>query len=256
MVKLRYERDQRVSILIEIAASQQCAGGNVNPLTPLSWWTSPRCFLGCEEQKEATCVPAFERTACLPAPDREMYLWTSIDNLLGNFGHSTDDHFIPFEGSLRRLCTGSFSPCPCPSKEDPVSPVYCRWSQTIQGSSYWDERIIPPLSYFILLLHIICLCVHVNICMCGGQRLTLDILFLLFPTYLLDKPPTIPGANPFGFSDWKKSHRDFPSAPHPHCCNCRHSYCSRVWLRTGNLSSSPQACIANTLLIQASLHSF
>lgn len=68
MVKLRYKRDQRVSILIVIAVSQQCAGGSVNPLTPLSWWTSPRCFLGCQEEKEATWVSAFERSACLPAP--------------------------------------------------------------------------------------------------------------------------------------------------------------------------------------------
>lgn len=102
--------------------------------------------------------------------------------------------------------------------------------------------------YFIIAcyLHV---CTRVNIYMCGGQRLTLDIL------YLVDKPPIAPGANPFGYSGWKKSHRDFPAASSP-CCNCRHSYCAWVWLRTGNLSSSPQACIANALLIKASLRSF
>lgn len=100
-------------------------------------------------------------------------------------------------------------------------------------------RVLPLLFkfYFIIAcyLHV---CTRVNIYMCGGQRLTLDIL------YLVGKPPTAPGANPFGYSGWKKSHRDFPAASSP-CCNCRHSYCVRVWFRTGNLSSSPQACIAN-----------
>lgn len=118
----------------------------------------------------------------------------------------------------------------------------------------WENYPSFFLFYFIIAcyLHV---CTHVNVCMCGGQRLTLDILFFPFLTFLLDKPPTAPGVNPFGYSDWEKSHRDFPAAS-SHCCSCRHSYCARVRFRTGNLSSSPQACIANRLPIKALLCSF
>lgn len=78
----------------------------------------------------------------------------------------------------------------------------------------WENYPSFFLFYFIIAcyLHV---CTHVNVCMCGGQRLTLDILFFPFLTYILDKPPMAPGVNLFGYSDWEKSHRDFPAASSP-----------------------------------------
>lgn len=85
MVKLRYKRDQRVSILIQIAASSEpCSWGLHQSLNPLSLRTSQGSFLGCEAEKAAACVLALEMTACLPAPEGEMDVWTSADSLLGH----------------------------------------------------------------------------------------------------------------------------------------------------------------------------
>lgn len=148
MFKLRCKRDQRVSILIQIAASQQHAGGSINPRNPLSLHTSQRCFLGWETQKK---LP--EMTACLPAPGGEMCVWTSADNHLGNSQLFLKAGWGCWEQAVSLLAL-------VPAKRI-LFPVFI--VDEVKLSKVFLNRMGKLPLFFILLLYVICVCEHMHV---------------------------------------------------------------------------------------------